>query len=83
MSDYQLRYAAGRYWLLDTGQQGLDYQAPICLNETGAYLWKLFQKGLSREEIAGQLSREYGLDWEEAWQDTNGFFNCFYKNTSL
>jgi hypothetical protein len=77
MSDYQLRYAAGTYWLLDMGQEGFDYQSPVCLNETGAYLWRLFQKGLDKEAIARQLSEEYGLEWEEAWRDTNEFFHCF------
>jgi hypothetical protein len=77
MSDYQLRYAAGKYWLLDMGQKGFSYQSPVCLNETGAYLWRLFQKGLEKEEIARLLSVEYGLEWEEAWQDTNEFFHCF------
>jgi hypothetical protein len=74
MAEYQLRRAAGKYWLLDM-QQGFDYHSPICLNESGAYLWQLYQKGCTREEIAGQLSREFELEWEEAWQDTNDFLD--------
>jgi hypothetical protein len=74
--DYQLRYAAGRYWLLDMRQQGAEYQGPICLNESGAYLWKLFEAGKSREQIAIQLSGEFDLELEEARRDTDEFFNC-------
>jgi hypothetical protein len=79
MAEYQLRRAAGKYWLLDMQQQGFDYHSPICLNESGAYLWQLYQTGCTREEIAGQLSREFGLGWEEALQDTNDFFNCIQQ----
>jgi hypothetical protein len=72
--DFQLRYAAGRYWLLDMRQQGLDYQRPICLNESGAYLWSLLRQGLDRDEIAGCLSVKYGIGLEEARQDADEFF---------
>lgn len=78
MAEYQLRFAAGKYWLLNM-QQGMEYQSPVCLNESGAYLWKLYEQGWSRAEIAKYLADDYGLEWEKAWQDTNEFFNCFVQ----
>ena len=33
---YQLRYAAGIYWLLDMSQPGYPYRKPLPLNEMGA-----------------------------------------------
>ena len=35
---YQLRHAAGRYWLLDMQQEGLVYHKPIELNECAAFI---------------------------------------------
>jgi hypothetical protein len=72
---FQLRCAAGKYWLLDMEQKGFAYQPPRCLNESGAYLFALSQKGLSREAIACRLCSEFGLGQEEARQDVDGFFS--------
>lgn len=32
---YQLRCAAGKYWLLDMEQDGETYRPPLMLNESG------------------------------------------------
>ena len=42
---YQIRQAAGMYWLLDMEQSGIPYRQPVLLNETGAAFWKLLVQG--------------------------------------
>ena len=49
---YQLRHAAGRYWLLDMQQEGLDYRKPVVLNECAAFIWKRNDQGEPQEQIA-------------------------------
>jgi len=71
--DYQLRYAAGMYWLLNTRQQGLDYIRPLSLNECGAYIWRMLSDGVDKTEIVNRLCREYGLEHEEALSDVGDF----------
>ena len=39
---YQIRHAAGQYWLLDMHQEVEDYKAPIVMNETGALILQSF-----------------------------------------
>ena len=70
---YQLRKAAGLYWLLDMGQSGAVRQEPIILNETGAYIWE--QYGLLRSEtaVAEALGREFGISAKEALADVRQF----------
>ena len=70
---YQLRYAAGKYWLLNMEQSGLDYKSPICLNEGAAYLWEIFEQGSTKEQIVEHLCREYGLSYDEAANDVEMF----------
>jgi hypothetical protein len=72
--DYQLRCAAGKYWLIDMKQTGPDYHKPLCLNEGGAYLWELLQNGLEKEQIITHLCHEFNLPPEEVRQDVEGFF---------
>ena len=45
---YQLRHTAGRYWLLDMQQEGLDYRKPVVLNECAAFIWKRNDQGDSK-----------------------------------
>ena len=70
---YQLRYAAGRYWLLDMQQEGLDYRKPVVLNECAAFIWKRNAKGEPQEQIAQELQETYGISMEQAMEDTQQF----------
>jgi hypothetical protein len=80
--NYQLRHAAGKYWLLTMNQQGFDYHRPLALNESGAFLWELLAEGLGRREAAGRLAQEYGLTENEALQDVDAFIRQLEENTA-
>ena len=72
-TSYQLRYAAGIYWLLDMGQPGDPYRKPLPLNEMGAAIWTMMEKGLDLEEISADLAAEYGISQEEVGKDVREF----------
>ena len=71
--DYQLRYAAGTYWLLNIKQRGLDYVKPLSLNECGAHIWRMSAEGADKSQIADWLCKEYGLERNEAVGDVEDF----------
>ena len=48
---YQIRQAAGMYWLLDMEQPGIPYTQPLLLNETGAAFSKLLVQGKPEDEV--------------------------------
>lgn len=58
---YQLRYAAGLYWLLDTEQPGVPYKKPLSMNEVGADIYRMMTKGLNQEQIAEALCEKYQM----------------------
>ena len=72
-SSYQLRYAAGLYWLLDMEQSGVPYRKPLAVNEVGADIWKLLEQGEGEEEIAEKLSEEYQVSPEAIREDIAQF----------
>ncbi len=72
-SDYQLRFAAGGYWILDMGQEGVPYKKPLSVNEIGADIWKMMEQGMERDEIADRLCREYGAEREIVMEDIEHF----------
>lgn len=70
---YQLRYAAGVYWLLDMEQTGRAYRKPIVMNECGAYIWENYSQQAEEDRIADLLHERYGISREEAAADVNQF----------
>lgn len=70
---YQIRKAAGLYWLLDMEQNGIERQEPVALNESGAYIWQQYQRLGSDDSVAEELSREFEIPAEEALTDVKQF----------
>ncbi len=70
---YQLRRAAGVYWLLDMEQDGLVCERPVMLNECGAFLWQAFRDGKTREAIVRELCGTYEISPERAKADVERF----------
>ena len=70
---YQLRHAAGLYWLIDMEPPGGVYISPVPLNEGGATLWRMIDSGASQEEICQRLCAEYEISMEQAQVDVRDF----------
>ena len=70
--NYQLREAAGAWWLIDMAQSGEDFVVPLRLNETGAALFRVLYEGFDEEELEG-LAAEYGIEVEELREGAAAF----------
>ena len=70
---YQLRRAAGLYWLIDMEQSGTSYTSPVPLNEGGAKIWRMIESGTPVANICERLSEEYGIPLEQAREDVRDF----------
>ena len=70
---FQLRHAAGMYWLIDMAPPGGAYVSPVPLNDGGAKLWRMLESGASPEEICQRLCAEYEISIEEARSDVHAF----------
>lgn len=72
-SRYQLRYAAGAYWLLDMEQPGMPYKKPMMLNECGAYIWQQMDRAETLSSIAAKLHERYEVPEDVACGDVEQF----------
>lgn len=70
---YQMRRAAGLYWLIDMDQNGVYWREPVAVNESGAYIWKHYRYLRSETAVAEELSRERGVPAQEALADVRCF----------
>ena len=72
---YQLRHAAGSYWLLDMEQKDGTNHAPVAVNETGAMILEHYFRTKDPTEVAGVLRDIYEIEFKEALQDVNDFLS--------
>ena len=67
--NFLLRQVAGSWLVMPIGQEMLDFNGILTLNETGAFLWQRLQDGATVEELAIALVGEYTVSLEEARAD--------------
>jgi len=72
-SRYQLRFAAGQYWILDMEQEGIPYKKPLMVNEIGARIWEMGAEGMKKDEIADCLCGEYQAGRQAVLEDIDRF----------
>ena len=71
--NFILRKDADSYVVVPVGKLTLDFNGIITLNETGAFLFELLQKGADREELIDRLLAEYDVTPERAAADVDVF----------
>ena len=72
-SKFQLRHAAGMYWLLDMDQEIGTYKKPLPMNAAGAEIFRLMQEGKNSLQIAQILVGRYNSKPEDVLKDIVGF----------
>ena len=74
-----LREVAGVWVVLPLAEKVLDFSGMLSLNETGVDLWKLLEKGSTREEMATSLTEIYEIDYDQALADVDEFIDVLKK----
>ncbi len=72
-SGFILREVAGSYLVVAVGSRVKQFNGMINLNETGAFLWKLLEKGTTEEEAVAAMLGAYDVDEEIAKADVKAF----------
>lgn len=68
-----LREVAGSYIVVAVGSRVKEFNGVINLNDSGAFLWKLLEKGSNEEEMKTALLGEYDVSEEIAERDIKTF----------
>lgn len=71
--DFVLRKVADVYVVVPVNSLTLDFNGIINLNETGAFLFKLLQSGVDKQELVNKLLEEYEVEPEKASADIDVF----------
>ena len=79
ISEYQLRYAAGKYFLIHMKQKGVPYERPLQLNAMAAEFLELLWENKTEEQMADILAKKYKIAEAEIREDVRVF--CQQLNT--
>ena len=70
---FVLRNLADTYMVIPLGQNSVDFQGMVTLNETGAFLWERLHKESSCEDLVDALLCEYEVEKAVAERDVRDF----------
>ncbi|MBR4173272.1 MAG: PqqD family protein [Clostridia bacterium] len=68
-----LRKVVDNYIAVAVGDEAVNFDAMISVNETGAFLWEKLQNETTEEDLLAALLDEYDVDEETAKADIAGF----------
>lgn len=71
--DLVLRNIAGDWIVVPMGERLIEFNGMMKLNESGAFIWKLMENDISKEEIIAAMLNEYDMDKEMAKQALDEF----------
>ena len=77
--NYVLRQISDTWVVLPLGEQTLDFNGMITLNETGSFLWERLEKGCEEEDLVEALLEEYEVTREQASADVAEFVEKLKK----
>lgn len=70
---FVLRQVADIWVVLPLGRENLDFSDMLTLNDTGAMLWQLLEKGGDRHTLSAALTEEFEVSQDRAQADVDLF----------
>ena len=65
--------------LMPFGETAHRFSGMLLTTETGAFIWEHIEEVSSAEEMAGLLTQEFEVSYEEALADVTALFDNFRK----
>lgn len=70
---FLLREVAGNYIVIAAGDEGLNFNNIITVNEIGAIIWRGIEAEKTKEQIIDEILLEYDIDKDTAAGDFDEF----------
>lgn len=72
-NNFLLRQVAETWVVMPIGQEMLDFNGMLTLNETGAFLWRKLEEGADLDGLVAALTAEYDVSPDAARADAQAF----------
>lgn len=70
---FMLYEVAGSYVVVPAGNETLDFNGMVTLNESGAFLWKQLEQECSQEQLVQALLQDYEVSPQQAQESVARF----------
>ena len=70
---FVLSEIGGSYIVISTGDETVDLNGMITLNETGYYMWNKLTEDITKEQLIEEFLKEYDVDKETVSTDIDEF----------
>ena len=80
---FVLKTIAGSTIAVPVGENLVNLQMMLTLNESGAFLWQQLEKGCSEDALIEAMTGEYDIDAETARADVLEFLKILKENHIL
>ena len=80
---FVLKNIAGSRVAVPMGENLVNLQLMLTLNETGAFLWDTLQNDCTMDELVSAMTKEYDIDAETARQDAEDFVQLLKEHQIL
>ncbi len=80
---FLLKKVAGQNVVVPVGNNVVNFNAAITLNETAAFLWELLQEDTTAEALAEKLCENYDVTPDSAERDVKVFINVLKEHDIL
>lgn len=77
---FLLRQVAGNYVVVPVGDEAVEFNGVVTINESGKFIWDLLQEDIEKEELLAKFMEEYSLSEEEAKEDIRVFIQTLLDN---
>ena len=77
---FLLREVAGNTVVVPIGDEAVEFNGVITINETGKFIWELMQDGIEKEDLLDKYIKEYNISEEEAKEDIKTFIQILLDN---
>ena len=81
--EFILREIAGEYILVPVGKTALTFNGLVTVNEVGALIWGMLEKGSDVSTIVNGILDEYDVDEQTATADVLEFISYLKSNTII
>lgn len=78
-----LRTVAGQNLIVPVGENTMNFNAAITLNESAAFLWNQLSEDKTEEQLLSALTEEYAIDSDTARADIKVFLNVLKEHDIL
>lgn len=76
---YLLREVAGNYIIVAIGDEAVDFDGIITVNELGAFIWKILEEDTETENIVAKILEEYDVSEDVVKDDVEKFIDKLKK----